>query len=97
MISPLTEMVVKKSDSNLSNVAIDRSGASPAVVFSVLRKKLPVVHINDIEKDIEPPVTADENMGRSNFRIKLFNRNLVPQFPALNNESGNILKIKISP
>ena len=92
---PLTTIPAEKNDSLLAFTIIPQKIKSKPIVFSSLKKKMPVVHINDIEKPVDPIEAVAGNNDRPAFRVRLFNRNFSAVSPAVNNDNTSGLKIKL--
>lgn len=68
------------------------------LVFTTLRKKLPVVHINDLDKPLPVIESLAGNNDRPAFRLRLFSRDISPLSPgSAINDNEVVLKIKLSP
>ena len=68
---------------------------SKPIFFTALKKKILVVHINDLET---PTTRVEEVVGNNDhpLRIRVFNSTISQPFPS-GNDAGDILKIKIFP
>ncbi len=90
---PVKDVFVSLSDSQF----IKDLQKEKTMLVRSLKKKMPIVHINDLEM---PTKTPDEVAGSSErpvFKVRFFSRNIISNSfsPAL--ENGNLFKIKISP
>ncbi len=95
-------LIAKNTDSINSTVGITNIVANSQtikqklIVFNALKKKLPVVHINDIEK----PVATNESVAGNNehsFKLRLFRRDISTSSPGEVNDNNGIFRIKIPP
>ena len=85
----------EKKDSLIASTIIPQNIKSKPIVFSSLKKKMPVVHINDIEKPVDPIEAVAGNNDRPAFKVRLFNRNILPGSSTDNNDNRIGLKIKL--
>jgi len=96
-VKPVEEMILEKKDSSMIASSIPQTIQPRPIVFTSLKKKLPVVHINELEKPVQPIEAVAGNSDRPPFRLRLFNRDIQPGSPDINNENSNALKIKLPP
>ncbi|MEO8769220.1 MAG: hypothetical protein ABI402_04030 [Ferruginibacter sp.] len=94
---PVLTITSEKKDSFITSTIIPQTIKSKPIVFSSLKKKMPVVHINDIEKPVDPIEAVAGNNDRPAFRVRLFNRNISAGSPAGYNDNISGLKIKLPP
>ncbi|MFT3911763.1 MAG: hypothetical protein QM737_20230 [Ferruginibacter sp.] len=97
VIKPVEEIIPEKKDSLIMTSNIPQTIKSKPIVFTSLKKKLPVVHINELEKPVQPVENVAGSNDRNSFRLRLFNSDIRLGSPEINNENSNAIKIKLSP
>lgn len=92
---PVIVPVIEKKDSvQANNIAIKTTIQKP-IVFTALKKKIPVVHINELEKPIQPMEAVAGNSDHQP-RLRFFKKDNA-QESSSSGQDGNIFKIKLSP
>jgi hypothetical protein len=94
---PLVIDIQENKDNLPASTNIPQNIKSKPIVFSALKKKMPVIHINDIEKPVDPVEAVAGNNDRPAFRIKLFSRNISTGSPIDNNDNSSGFNIKLPP
>jgi len=89
----IAEIKTSYIDTSLSPIEAQPVEKSRPIVFTKLRKKLPVVHLNDLEAPLPVDVEVAENRERPGFRVRLFTRDMLPTSAS----KDNGLKVKLSP
>lgn len=93
---PPATTVIQTQDSMISPLLLTHAPKTKGIFYNTLNKKLPIVHINDMEEPVdEMPAVAEKN-NRPFLSIRLFNRENLPASPA-NNGANDFLKIKLNP
>ena len=91
-------VTVKESLPEIITTIDNRTSDTIAVVASLpVKKKLRVIHINDLGTPAEEKIQFNGNASSTAFQGKLFNRDGFKTFSLSKNASDDLVKIKLSP
>lgn len=85
-----------KEDSVKDHPLVMENITRKPIVFPSLKKKIPVVHLNELEKPITPVEAVAGNGGRS-LRDRFFRNDLSNETDPPISTNGNVITIKLSP